>query len=233
VIDAIGAEGNVSLHADRVLITVPVGVLQARPTEPGGIEFVPALPQEKWNSIKGIEMGKVIRVVLHFRQRFWEQIHPHGEAEKTLADMSFLFSQDEWFPTWWTGMPETIPFITGWAADRCAAKLEADSMPVVTRALQRLGVLLGVGTAKMERLLDDAHFHNWQSDPYSRGAYSYVKAGSANAPESLGQPVENTLFFAGEASDITGNNGTVHGAIASARLAVAEIISSQNVQAAD
>jgi len=51
-----------------------------------------------------------------------------------------------------------------------------------------------------------------------------VKAGAADAPEVLGRPVKNTLFFAGEAADITGNNGTVHGAMASARRAVTEII---------
>jgi len=36
--------------------------------------------------------------------------------------------------------------------------------------------------------------------------------------------VENTLFFAGEATDATGHNGTVHGAIASGRRVVREIL---------
>jgi len=75
----------------------------------------------------------------------------------------------------------------------------------------------------MERLLVDAYSHDWQADPYSRGAYSYVTAGNSNAPGILGRAVEGTLFFAGEACDVTGNNGTVHGAIASAHQAVAEM----------
>ena len=97
------------------------------------------------------------------------------------------------------------------------------AFPVVTRALHTLGDLLGLRLPEMERLLKAAHFHDWQADSYSRGAYSYVKAGAVRSPEILGRPLQETLFFAGEATDTLGNNGTVHGAIASARRAVAEI----------
>jgi len=62
-----------------------------------------------------------------------------------------------------------------------------------------------------------------QTDPFSRGAYSYAKVGADGAQASVAAPVENTLFFAGEASDTSGNNGTVHGAIASGYRAAEEI----------
>jgi monoamine oxidase len=232
-IEAVGRERAVSLHADRVLVTVPLGVLQARPGERGAIEFSPALPKEKLDAIAGMEMGKVCRIVLHFRERFWERTSPGGNRHKKLDRMSFLFSQDEWFPTWWTAMPDQFPIITGWAPWQSAAKLQADSVSVATRAMQTLGSLLGVETAEIERLLEIAYFHDWQADPFSRGAYSFVKSGSANAPDILGRPVKDTLFFAGEAADVTGNNGTVHGAIASARRAVAEITKTGRASAAD
>jgi monoamine oxidase len=232
-IDAVCSKQAIRLHASRLLVTVPLGVLQARPGEPGAIEFSPALPQEKLDSIAGMEMGKVLRVVLHFRERFWDRIHASGGENKTLDQMSFLFSQDNWFPTWWTAMPDRFPIITGWAPWQCAERLESESVPVVARALQSLGGLLGVGTIEMERLLEIAHFHDWQADPYSRGAYSYVKVGSADAPEVLSRPVKDTLFFAGEAADVTGNNGTVHAAIASARRAVVQITKTTRASAAD
>jgi monoamine oxidase len=231
-IEAVSGKQAVSLHASRVLVTVPLGVLQARPGEVGAIEFSPPLPQEKLHSISGMEMGKVIRVVLHLRERFWDRIHASGR-DKSLAHMSFLFSQDEWFPTWWTAMPDRFPMITGWAPWKSAERLESEAVPVVTRALQTLGGLLGVGTTEMEGLLEIGYFHDWQADPFSRGAYSYVKAGAADAPEILSRPVKDTLFFAGEAADITGNNGTVHGAIASARRAVVDITRTSRASAAD
>jgi monoamine oxidase len=232
-IDSLSLKGKVSLHAKHVLVTVPVGVLQARPGEMGAIEFSPPLPPDKQKSIAELEMGKVVRLVLSFKKRFWEHIHSHAHKKQTLADMSFLFSQDEWFPTWWTAMPERLPIITGWAAAQCAERLDADRVPVVTRSLQRLGVLLSIDPAELDRLLTGAYSHDWNTDPYSRGAYSYVKAGGAGAPQILGSPVKGKLFFAGEACDVTGNNGTVHGAIASARRAVSEIKSSENVSAGD
>jgi monoamine oxidase len=71
-----------------------------------------------------------------------------------------------------------------------------------------------------------AYFHDWQSDPFARGAYSWAKVGADGAQEALAAPVENTLFFAGEATDTTGHNGTVHGAIASGQRAAAEILRS-------
>lgn len=42
---------------------------------------------------------------------------------------------------------------------------------------------------------------NWGSDPFSRGAYSYVAVGASGEDyDILGRPVENCLFFAGEAT---------------------------------
>jgi monoamine oxidase len=222
-IEAVSAANTILLHAPRVLVTVPVGVLQAAPRETGAIEFSPPLFRDKLNAIAGLEMGKVIRVVLHFRERFWERIRPQGEKDRYLAQMSFLFSQDAYFPTWWTSMPEKSPIITGWAPFACVDRLNSDDLPVGRRAVQHLATSLGEETPELQQLLQGAHFHDWQADPYSRRAYSYVKVGAADAPEILSQPLRETLFFAGEASDSSGNNGTVHGAIASAQRATAQI----------
>jgi monoamine oxidase len=222
VVSGSSSNKRFELQAKRILVTVPLAVLQARAGELGAIEFSPALPEEKLKALMGFEMGKVIRVVLHFRERFWEHISANG-GKQTLANMSFLFSQDDWFPTWWTAMPDPSPLITGWCPAHCVEHLAAQPFPVVTRALQTLGDLLGLRLAEMERLLKAAHFHDWQADPYSRGAYSYVKAGAVKSPQILGRPLQETLFFAGEATDTSGNNGTVHGAVSSARRTVAEI----------
>src|ERR1700730_11573614 len=105
--------GPLMLTARRGLVTLPLAGLQTAPGALGAIEFVPALPPQKFEAMKKLEMGKVIRIVLRFRERFWDNISP--EKSKTLSQMCFLFSHDEWFPTWWTRMPETLPIITGWA----------------------------------------------------------------------------------------------------------------------
>jgi monoamine oxidase len=215
--------GAVSMTARRVLVTLPLAVLQSAPGEVGAIEFVPALPPQKVEAMRKLEMGKVIRIVLRFRERFWESISP--EKSKTLSDMSFLFSHDEWFPTWWTRMPEKLPIITGWAPFRAAELLSGKSSEfVVGRSLETLHRLLGVAIQDLQQSLEATYFHDWQSDPFSRGAYSYAKVGADGAQEELGRPLEGTLFFAGEATDVSGHNGTVHGAMASGRRAAKEIV---------
>ena len=221
------AEKRERLLAPRVLVTLPLGVLKAAAGEAGAVRFSPPLSASKLGALERLEMGKVIRIVLCFQQRFWERMRPSAENSKTLAEMSFLFSHDEWFPTWWTTLPARLPIITGWAPFRCAERLSGRSHEyVVERSLRTLSGLLHVEQAELQKLLEAAYFHDWQSDPFSRGAYSYGKVEADGAQEALASPLQDTLFFAGEATDTSGHNGTVHGAIASGQRAAREILES-------
>ena len=224
-IAAHGAGGAQKVSAGRVLVTLPLALLQATADDHGAVRFTPPLPHTKLEALKKLEMGKVIRVTLRFRQRFWDDIPAPNNQEKTLSGMGFLFSDDEWLPTWWTTMPNKLPMITAWAPFRCAEQLSGKSRSfVIDRCLQTLSRLLSVEPEELTRLLDDAYFHDWQNDPFSRGAYSYGGVGADDAQQALANSIENTLFFAGEATDITGHNGTVHGAIASGHRAAQEIL---------
>ncbi len=78
--------------------------------------------------------------------------------------------------------------------------------------------------ARLQGELESGFTHNWQADPFSRGAYSYALVGGSNAGAELGAAVDKTLFFAGEATDSSGHNGTVHGAIASGKRAAKEVL---------
>jgi len=51
--------------------------------------------------------------------------------------------------------------------------------------------LLGHPQAKIENMLDAIYFHDWRTDPFARGAYSYGLAGADAAQETLAAPVEN------------------------------------------
>jgi len=217
------------ISAPRVLVTLPLAVLQATPGQLGAVEFSPALPQQKLEALHKLEMGKVIRVVFRFRRRFWDELSPADAHGKTLSRMSFLFSDDDWFPTWWTTMPDRPPAITAWAPFRAAERLSGkDRAFVIQQGLRSLGRILGLSLRILKTEFEAAYFHDWQSDPFSRGAYSYGKVGSDGAAQALGKPAANTLFFAGEATDTSGNTGTVHGAIASGRRAAMEILSAHS-----
>jgi monoamine oxidase len=122
--------------------------------------------------------------------------------------------------------------ITGWAPFHCAEELsEKDPTLILSSAFETLRVLFKMGEQEVEDLTDSAAYHDWQTDPFSRGAYSYVKAGGDSAQADLAAPLHQTLFFAGEATDVSGYHGTVHGAIASGQRAAQEILHTRNDQA--
>jgi len=229
-IEAQTPRGSRIIESPRVLITLPLGVLQSREF----MRFDPELPNDKQQALDHLVMGKVIRVTLCFREAPWEhasRVDPiswsdtEHAAFADLTNLSFLFSNDDYFPTWWTQMPERLPIITGWSPAKCAERMAGMTEGrIIDKALESLGNLLGLEKASLNSQLNAAYLHNWDTDPFSCGAYSYVKAGGEGCQATLASPVRNTLFFAGEHTDTTGHNGTVHGAIASGRRAAKEIL---------
>jgi monoamine oxidase len=204
-------------EASHALITVPLAVLQSK-----SMKFTPSLPEQKRQALSKLAMGKVIRVTLCFRERFWDHLRVN---KKSLSKLSFLFADDKLFPTWWTQMPSKTPVIVGWAPFHAADELTGHSLDAITdKATRALSNLLHIDHRELQNLLSASYSHDWEADRFSRGAYSYVKVGGDRAQQNLGKPIANTLFFAGEATDITGYNGTVHGAMASGQRAAKEIL---------
>jgi monoamine oxidase len=197
-----------TIDAGRVLITVPLGVLQA-----GSIRFEPE-PGEILHAARALAFGDAFRVTLRFERPFWQD-----KAEFSGAD--FILADEPLFPTWWTTLPLETSVITGWSAGPKAEPLLGKTrLEIIRDATASLQRITGV---PMPPLID-AWFHDWSADPFSRGAYSYVPAGALSARARLAEPVEDTLYFAGEATDLIGYGGTVHGAIASGRRAAAQIL---------
>jgi len=221
-------EGSGEISAARVLVTLPLGVLKSEPGSRGYVRFDPQVPEAKLSALKRMEMGEVARVVFRFRHRFWESRVPDQRSGRNMGNMSFLFSEDEWFPTWWTTMPRESAVIMGWAPPQSARRLLGRDQSFLEKCgLDALGRALGVAHEKLRSEFEAIHWHDWLADPFSKGAYSYGAVGADGAPEELAQPESDTLFFAGEATDVSGHNGTVHGAIASGYRAAAQILSTK------
>jgi monoamine oxidase len=194
-----------SLHASAAVITIPAGVLKT----PDAIRFTPSLRDHE-RALERIEVGHVVKVILRFRERFWD-------------DFDFVHSDDAHFPTWWTAAPVRAPLLTGWAGGHAADRLLAEGGDaIIERGMASLAAVLRVPRKRVAAQLDAAYGHDWQSDEFSRGAYSYAGVGGSHAYRALAKPVKNTLFFAGEAT--SDQTGTVAGAIASGRRAAREIL---------
>ncbi|MEP7067110.1 MAG: NAD(P)/FAD-dependent oxidoreductase [Gemmatimonadota bacterium] len=196
-----------SYAAKAAILTLPLGVLQARPGDPGAVRIHPAISKHE-NALSLIATGAVTRITLLFREEFWRR--------GPLATMSFLQGPDPDVGVWWTLAPLRAPMLVAWADGRrggALALLSADERR--DRALDSAARLFGVSRKTLASLLVEYWTHNWEEDAFARGAYSYPLVGGAKAGESLAKPVRGTLYFAGEATVDESDSGTVHGAIRS------------------
>ncbi len=191
--------------ARQVVCALPLGILQG-----GAVTFDPE-PSVALQAAQSLRPGAVQRLVLQFEQPWWAEAQPR---------MRFLFAPPLLPPTWWTTAPRTSPLLTGWVGGPKALRMTGK--PLLEEALRTLDTMFGASRQPPVA----AYTHDWQEDPYSRGAYSYAPAGAADAYRTLAEPVEGTLFFAGEHTDITGHPGTVHGALGSGLRAARQALAS-------
>lgn len=183
-------------RARRVLITAPLGVLQA-----GDIAFSPPLPGWKRRAMQGLAMGVLNKCYLRFPHAFWPtQPNIIGYMAK---------AQGQWME-FWNLLPTTgQPVLLGFNAGRFGAAMETLSdAEIVSSAMQVLRRLFGPQ-------IPDPVGHlitRWAADPFCRGSYSHVAPGGSGADfTALGKPVKDRLFFAGEATT-RDYPATAHGA---------------------
>jgi monoamine oxidase len=206
------------VNASRLIVTLPLGVLQLSSRAADAVRFMPAL-KEKRVALNQLAPGPVLKVLLRFRTPFWEKLN-----KGRYWDAAFFHAPDAAFPTFWTALPVRTPLLVAWAAGPKADRLAgARADHVISQALASLTTLFGEA-ASIERKLEGAWVHDWQTDPYARGAYSYVRVGGDKARETLARPLLGTLFFAGEATDTEGETGTVAGALQSGARAAREVL---------
>ena len=220
---------NEVITAGAAIISVPIGVLKAAAGDDGAIRFEPPL-EARADALEHVASGAVVRVALRFSERFWTSdwfAKRHGSDD--LDTWSFLHGHDREFPTWWTAYPLTRPMLVGWCGGPRAREIgRLSAREVVEHAQSALARMIGVPRRRIASLVEGAWTHDWQHDPFARGAYSYQMVGGAEAPQELAKPLRGTLFFAGEATDADGATGTVHGAIASGRRAARQVFRAIN-----
>lgn len=206
-VQAINNGQTMKCTAKCCLITLPIGVLKS----PRGPKFVPSLP-EKEDALQYLHMGKILKMVLRFKTSFW-------------PDTAFFVTDPPDVQTWWTQSPDRTPLLTAWiSGDLAQHWFGLNKEELTNNVLASLANTLNTRSDDVKAQLVEVHYHNWVTDPYAQGVYSYLWAGGMHAPEMLAKPVARTLFFAGEATETGGHTGTVHGALMTGKRAAKEII---------
>jgi monoamine oxidase len=191
---------------DKVLVTVPLSMLkQSIPA------FNPALPKEKKDAISALGMDAGLKVVMYFRTRFWP------------PNMGSLFGHPL-VPECW--VPLTVPpggpfVLTAFVCGEAAEKLLVSGGGVVREILDGLDMMF---SGQASGAFQSYTLMNWKDQPWIGGAYSYAAKNTSGARKNLAAPIDNKVFFAGEATHFNGHNSTVHGAIETAVRATHEML---------
>jgi hypothetical protein len=180
-------------------VTLPLGVLQS-----GSVQFDPPLPSRKAMAIDRLGVGSLNKVVAFFDSPFWPMdqyvFGCSGSIERTPTCIVNL---------WRT---HRVPALVMLVGGRLARDVEAWSdAELHTWTRQILGQAFGRRAQTPRRVLRT----RWQSDPFARGCYTYIPLGATPADiDALAEPVDDRLFFAGEAT-VRQHWATVHSAYVS------------------
>jgi monoamine oxidase len=181
-----------AIVADAVIVTLSSDLIAGQEDL-----FLPALP-EKTAAGAGLPLGLADKLFLSLAgaEQFDNDSRAFGDATRT-ATAAYQFR------------PFGRPLIEAYFGGALAAELEtASEAAFFDFAVRELVGLFGADFAKRVAPLA---IHRWSIDPLARGSYSYALPGKADCRAALAAPVDNRIFFAGEACS-TSDYSTAHGA---------------------
>ncbi len=203
--EAIVSTPEGSRQADRVVMTVPLGVLRS-----GQIYFVPGWPVGIDRAVNRLRMSTAEKLVFRYNDRWWPE---------DVRRLVYL-GPDRRFPAWMdltshVGAPTLLAYHNPSLSD-----VSPDPATRMEQGVEVLHRMLGKGPKPIGAMVTD-----WTNDPYARGSYSHIAAGATAADMRAFQSGEGRLLFAGEHT-VPEYHGTAHAAFVSGQRAARHIIES-------
>lgn len=169
----------------RAILTLPLGVLKR-----GDVTFVPPLPERKLAAIRRLGMGTLNKTYLRFPRVFWSKEHDRiGYVSARKGEWT------EWLNVFkYSGQPILLAFNGGEYGRRIE---QSSDRAIVDAAMRVLRTIHGSSIPDPEEAL----ITRWTSDAFARGSYSCIPPGASGSDyDALAEPVQDRLFFAGEAT---------------------------------
>jgi lysine-specific histone demethylase 1 len=183
------------LHADVVIVSLPLGVLKAN-----AVTFDPPLPPRKQHAIDRLGFGALNKVLLGFDFAFWKEREGRrdfwGISAKTSRQRGQAFQF--WNMTRCTGQPMLLVLHAGRSAALPGSDAEA-ARTAVGATMDALRSIFGDGAVPEPTF---QQVTRWEHDPFSLGVYSHVAVGaSARDYDVMAEPLwDGNLLWAGEAT---------------------------------
>ncbi|MFM8913906.1 MAG: flavin monoamine oxidase family protein [Flammeovirgaceae bacterium] len=209
---------GVQYTCTKLIVAVPLSILKS-----GSIAFTPALPSANANAMAKFGMDACIRLVLDFKKNFWGLDSSYTWGGTTVPQyFNSGAGRSQFF--------RTISLTINGPKAQQLSGLSDDN--IVLQVLAEMDTIYnGQGTGFIRRDLTDDRIlsliKDWTKDPFIKGGISYPLVGTTNDDrKGLAASANDRLYFAGEATDATGDAGTVSGALNSAIRVTDEIIKS-------
>lgn len=202
-------EGQV-FEADKVLVTVPVSVLQG-----SAIRFIPSLPAQTVSGLGDIRFGSGFKLFMKFGERFYPDILLEGPLSNAMAD-----SWDEKVFYDAAFGKRTDDHVLGLftVSQGPLRRATLSDQELITDVLAELTRMYG---DVIMRTFEGARAQNWSRMPHILGSYS-MDIESDLSPSDILAPIEGKIYFAGEVLG-DGAQSTVHGAAFSALSAIEQM----------
>ena len=206
--------GREVFDGDKVVVTIPLGVLKS-----GSVKFEPPLSQSKTEAIARLGVGCLAKVIVWFSEVFW----PHDQYVFGYQCQSVAGYPTVFINMWKTHKVPALVLLIGGDDGREVEKWSLDKTETWV-----MGVIKDVfGNAVPEPVKVEQT--DWTTDPFAQGAYSYIAVGSSPQDmDVLAEPIDDRIFFAGEAT-YRAHWATTHGAYASALREAARITGDQSL----
>ena len=183
-----------AVRAAAAIVTVSTAVLAN-----GWVRFDPALPDWKRSAIEAVPMGAANKVGFALRRDVFGD--PPGRFS--------IFSSDKADAMHFHVRPCGERVVGAYVGGRICDALEKDGPAAMTAlARERLKAIFG---ADIEKEIAGAVATAWRGDPDIGGGYSGARPGQAHRRADLARPLDDRLFFAGEATSLDFYS-TAHGA---------------------
>ncbi|GAB5399257.1 MAG: hypothetical protein Aureis2KO_08420 [Aureisphaera sp.] len=199
---------NEEFTADRVIVAVPVKILQN-----GAINFTPALPNDKIEAINNVTVWDGCKAFIEFSEKFYPafvafDIQPESAGQKLYYDAAYGQNTNQNVLGLFAVGTGTLPYVN------------LSDAELINFMLTELDdIFNGQASANYVQHL----FQNWNEEPFANGAYIYDNEDWRRV-RTLGESVGNKLFFAGDAYTDGEDWSSVHTAARSAIKAVAELV---------
>jgi monoamine oxidase len=207
------ASGTV-IRAKTAIITAPVAVLAK-----GAIEFKPSLDSAYANAFSGLKMDTLSKFFLQFNSNVKFKVPNINsvcvpltqDTEGKDAEVPFIITKVY-------GENIAMLFVLGKLAERLETEGEE---AMLDYSLTRMAEMFDTPINR-DNLVATSH-HSWLKDEWSLGCVSYAPPGAVPLRQTLARPINNQLFFAGEAVSLYAHS-SVHGAYETGTAAARQIL---------